>query len=416
MFENIRLSFRGILSHKMRSFLTMLGIIIGIASIIAIVSTIKGTNEQIKQNLIGSGNNTVRIELQKEDYIFDLNQEYVPDLSIVSQQTMDSIKEVDQVINASKYLQGMADEGVYYKTNSLSGGQVLGIDESYFSTAGMIMKRGHTFSQKDYVNRKKVVILDKNAVDTLFSGINPVGKVIEIKKEAFLVIGVVTELHPFEPVIQTMEDYETFSQESAGKIYVPFSVWPEIFSYDNPEHVVIQVTGTDAMTAAGKETTKILNENFIREDQSLQYKAVDLLEQAKKIQSLSQSTNGMLLWIAGISLLVGGIGVMNIMLVTVTERTREIGLKKAIGAKKSTILFQFLTEAAVLTSIGGLLGVVVGIVLSKGISILMDTPVAISIPASVGAVLFSMLVGIIFGILPSKKAADLDPIEALRTE
>ena len=416
MFENIRLSFRGIWSHKMRSFLTMLGIIIGIASIISIVSTIKGTNEQIKKNLIGSGNNTVRVELQKDDSIFDLNQEYIPDLSTVSPQTMEQIKQINQVTNASKYLQGNADEGVFYKNSSLSGGQVLGIDESFFSTAGMIMKNGRNFSMIDYSNRNKVVILDKNAVDTLFSGVNPVGKVIEIKKEPFLVVGVVTEIHPFEPVIQTLEDYETFSTESAGKIYVPYSIWPEIYSYDNPEHVMIQVTGTDAMTAAGKATTKILNENFVREDQKIQYTAVDLLEQAKKIQSLSQSTNGMLLWIAGISLLVGGIGVMNIMLVTVTERTREIGLKKAIGAKKSTILFQFLTEAAVLTSIGGLLGVLVGIGLSKGISILMSTPVAISIPASVGAVLFSMLVGIIFGILPSKKAADLDPIDALRTE
>lgn len=416
MFENIRLSFRGIWSHKMRSFLTMLGIIIGIASIISIVSTIKGTNEQIKKNLIGSGNNTVRVELQKDDSIFDLNQEYIPDLSTVSPQTMEQIKQINQVTNASKYLQGNADEGVFYKNSSLSGGQVLGIDESFFSTAGMIMKNGRNFSTIDYSNRNKVVILDKNAVDTLFSGVNPVGKVIEIKKEPFLVVGVVTEIHPFEPVIQTLEDYETFSTESAGKIYVPYSIWPEIYSYDNPEHVMIQVTGTDAMTAAGKATTKILNENFVREDQKIQYTAVDLLEQAKKIQSLSQSTNGMLLWIAGISLLVGGIGVMNIMLVTVTERTREIGLKKAIGAKKSTILFQFLTEAAVLTSIGGLLGVLVGIGLSKGISILMSTPVAISIPASVGAVLFSMLVGIIFGILPSKKAADLDPIDALRTE
>lgn len=392
MFENIRLSFRGIWSHKMRSFLTMLGIIIGIASIISIVSTIKGTNEQIKKNLIGSGNNTVRVELQKDDSIFDLNQEYIPDLSTVSPQTMEQIKQINQVTNASKYLQGNADEGVFYKNSSLSGGQVLGIDESFFSTAGMIMKNGRNFSTIDYSNRNKVVILDKNAVDTLFSGVNPVGKVIEIKKEPFLVVGVVTEIHPFEPVIQTLEDYETFSTESAGKIYVPYSIWPEIYSYDNPEHVMIQVTGTDAMTAAGKATTKILNENFVREDQKIQYTAVDLLEQAKKIQSLSQSTNGMLLWIAGISLLVGGIGVMNIMLVTVTERTREIGLKKAIGAKKSTILFQFLTEAAVLTSIGGLLGVLVGIGLSKGISILMSTPVAISIPASVGAVLFSMIV------------------------
>ena len=140
------------------------------------------------------------------------------------------------------------------------------------------------------------------------------------------------------------------------------------------------------------------------------------MEQAKNIQQLSQSTNTMLIWIAGISLLVGGIGVMNIMLVSVTERTSEIGLKKAIGARKNTILGQFLTEAVVLTSLGGIIGVVVGVALAEIISKINETPVAISIPAAIFAVLFSMVIGIVFGLLPSYKAANLDPIEALRRE
>ncbi len=141
-----------------------------------------------------------------------------------------------------------------------------------------------------------------------------------------------------------------------------------------------------------------------------------MLEQARQIQELGKSTNSMLIWIAGISLIVGGIGVMNIMLVSVTERTQEIGLKKAIGARKSNILGQFLTEAAVLTSMGGILGVVSGIVLAEIISKVSEMPVAISVPAAIGSVIFSMLIGIVFGMLPSYKAANLNPIEALRRE
>ena len=138
--------------------------------------------------------------------------------------------------------------------------------------------------------------------------------------------------------------------------------------------------------------------------------------EAQQIQELSSSTNTMLIWIAGISLIVGGIGVMNIMLVSVTERTQEIGLKKAIGARKGKILAQFLTEAAVLTSLGGLLGVIVGIILAEVISYVTTMPVAISIPAAVGSVLFSMVIGIVFGVFPSYKAANLNPIDALRHE
>ena len=229
-------------------------------------------------------------------------------------------------------------------------------------------------------------------------------------------MGIVAKSKEFEPVINSLEDYYTYAQISAGKVYVPDSTWPIIYQFDEPQNLVIKVDSTDNMTTAGKESANVLNNYLTTDDDTIKYQAQDLLEQAKKIQELGESTNSMLIWIAGISLIVGGIGVMNIMLVSVTERTQEIGLKKAIGARKSNILGQFLTEAAVLTSMGGILGVISGIVLAEVISRISETPVAISIPAAIGAVGFSMVIGIIFGMLPSYKAANLDPIDALRRE
>ena len=182
------------------------------------------------------------------------------------------------------------------------------------------------------------------------------------------------------------------------------AIWPLLYNYDEPQSVVLKLDSVDNMTVAGKEASNILNNGLNVTDETMRYKAADLLKQAEDIQNLSQSTNTMLIWIAGISLLVGGIGVMNIMLVSVTERTQEIGLKKAIGARKNRILGQFLTEAAVLTSLGGLIGVIVGIILAQVISKVTGTLVAISIPVSILAVLFSMAIGIIFGLLPSYKA------------
>ena len=178
--------------------------------------------------------------------------------------------------------------------------------------------------------------------------------------------------------------------------------------------MVGKATSTDEMTKAGQKAANILNATVTNSD--YKYKAADLLGKAGKLQELSNATNMQLVWIAGISLLVGGIGVMNIMLVSVTERTSEIGLKKAIGARKSTILGQFLTEAAVLTSLGGLLGVGAGVGAAQVIHRISDVAVAISVPAAVIAVVFSMFIGIIFGFLPSIQAANLDPIEALRRE
>lgn len=417
MLENVRLSFQGIWSHKMRSFLTMLGIIIGIAAIIAIVSTIQGTNKQIEQNLIGSGSNNVKVQLYNGDGTIDFSYESVPDgVPVIKEDTLEEIRKFDEVEEASLYLSRQDYDGVYYLNNSVSGGYVNGIDENYFKTCGYVMKSGRGFTAEDYKNARKVAILDENSVRSLFQGDDPMGKTIEIKGEPFVVIGVVTQMEQFEPTINSMDDYYTYAQDTSGSVYVPDTVWPVIYQYDEPQQLVLKAKSTEAMTGAGKKAADLLNANLSASGDMVKYKAQDLMEQAKQIQQLSQSTNTMLIWIAGISLLVGGIGVMNIMLVSVTERTSEIGLKKAIGARKTMILGQFLTEAVVLTSLGGLIGVIVGIILAEVISKLNTTPVSISVPAAVLAVAFSMLIGILFGLLPSYKAANLDPIEALRHE
>ena len=417
MLENIRLSFKGIWSHKLRSALTMLGIIIGIASIIAIVSAIQGTNKQIEKNLIGSGSNNVTVQLYQGDYPLDFSYERVPSgVPVISEETLEEIKAQEHAVNASLFRSNADYDGIYRLDTSLSGGYVYGIDDNYLKTCNMILRRGRGFSEADYRTSQKVCLLDENSAEMLFSGEDPLGKTIEIKREPFTVIGIVGDKEAFEPVINSIDDYYMYYQDTSGKVYIPDKVWPVLYQYDEPQGVVVQAENTSDMTRLGKSTADILNFYLDTEDSSVKYKAQDLLEQAKEIQQLSHSTNMMLIWIAGISLLVGGIGVMNIMLVSVTERTAEIGLKKAVGARKSMILTQFLTEAVVLTSVGGITGVIAGIVLAELISKVNATPVAVSVPASVLAVLFSMAIGIVFGLLPSYKAANLDPIEALRHE
>ena len=214
-----------------------------------------------------------------------------------------------------------------------------------------------------------------------------------------------------------MEDYYRYmSDDQSGKIIIPDNVWPVIYQYDEPQNLVVRAKSTDDMTTAGEKAADILNAMLTVSDDTVKYKGEDLLEQATQIQEISNSTNQQLIWIASISLLVGGIGVMNIMLVSVTERTGEIGLKKALGARKRRILTQFLTEAAVLTLLGGIIGVLGGIALAYIISGVSAVPVAISGVSIVIAVLFSTLIGIIFGLIPSVKAANMNPIEALRHE
>ena len=418
MIENIRLSFQGIWAHKMRSFLTMLGIIIGIASIISIVSTIKGTNEQIKQNLIGAGNNVVRVQLYRSDYdyVYDIGNEGMPDgISTISDDLYEEILELPQVEDAARYTRRQYANSFYYGNKELSGCQIYGVDNSYFSMCRYVVDRGRMFVPMDFQEYRPVAIIDSDTADLLFQGEDPIGKTIEYNSTALVVVGVVKESNQFEPVINSIEDYYTYmSNPTAGKVFLPNSIWPSLFAYDEPQEVAVRASNTEAMSSVGTSVADLLNEQ--NHNENIKYRAEDVLQQARELQDLSNATNQQLIWIASISLLVGGIGVMNIMLVSVTERTREIGLKKAIGAKKSRILWQFLTEAAVLTSLGGLIGVGAGIGLAELVSRLTQAPVAISVPFIFLGLLFSMFIGVIFGLLPSIKAANLNPIDALRHE
>ena len=421
MLENIRLSLQGIWSHKMRSFLTMLGIIIGIASIIAIVSTIQGTNEMLMQNVVGSGTNAVNITLCKSNSSYSFDYESVPEgIPVIDEDTREELLKVDVVEDVTFYTQREWGDGIYHLKKSLQGAKILGIDSHYFNVNGYVVRTGRSFVEDDYTNFRKVVILDQTAATSLFQEQSAIGEVIEINSEPYTVIGVAQLASQFEPTINSIEDYYTYYQDadSSGTVFLPYADWSISYQYDEPQNVTVKASSVDAMSTVGKPCADILNANLssTATDNEFRYRAKNTLETVEQQQKINESTNQQLIWIASISLLVGGIGVMNIMLVSVTERTSEIGLKKAIGAKKRTIRMQFLTEAAVLTSLGGIVGVAAGVAMAQVISKMAEVPVAISIPAAIGSVLFSMVIGIIFGFVPSVKAANLNPIDALRHE
>ena len=416
MLENLHFAFRGIWSHKMRSFLTMLGVIIGIASIIAIVSTITGTNRQIMQNLVGAGNNNVTVSLQQGGSDYYMDNGAPSGVTVASDDQREEIRNMDGVEDASFYQSRSYGMDITNGALSLDGAAVYGVDDHYLSTVGLVVYRGRSFVEQDYSSPDKVVLLDENAAETLFPDGNPVGGTIEISSEPFTVVGLYRKSSSFQPTINSISDYQTYYQQEYGTVLMPDADWPIVYAYDEPVNCVVRAKSVKDMSSVGKNAAAVMNACISSDQSDLSYNAEDLVEKAKSQQELASSTNNLLIWVASIALLVGGIGVMNIMLVSVTERTNEIGLKKALGARNSRILAQFLTEAVVLTSLGGIIGVISGIVLAEVISRVSGTPVAISIPAIIGSVLFSMVIGFIFGFLPSVQAANLNPIDALRRE
>ena len=416
----------------MRSFLTMLGIIIGIASIITIVSTIKGTNEQIKQNLIGSGSNVVTVQLYQDSYTYDMSYNPLPEgVRVISESMRQELEKLRGVEKVSFYTCRQWSEGITAGLNSYSG-EVYGIDEAFLEIQDYQITYGRSFTANDYERCRKVVILNQKAAQTLLPMTDPVGQTIEIMGEPFTVVGVAEKSSSFQPTINNIGDYYMYADTSGGAIFIPSTVWPVVYQFDEPQNVAVRASSTDDMTRAGKNVADALNasqidgwtsseevsgeEGEVSQNGSFSYRSQDLLQQAQQLQEMSNATNQQLIWIASISLLVGGIGVMNIMLVSVTERTSEIGLKKALGAKKRRIRWQFLTEAAVLTSLGGVIGVLLGIGLAELISKTNGIPVAISVPAIVVSVVFSTVIGVVFGLIPAVKAANLNPIEALRRD
>lgn len=413
--ENIRLSLKGIWSHKMRSVLTMLGVIIGIASIITIIGLINGASNMLMENVSGEGTNTLSLELY--DVVNNSYEAYdvytngtIDGLSTISQEKLDAIREID----------GVTDLSVYYKMTYVlplvrndtdNYGRIYGVEKNYFKLTDYRLKRGRLFTQEDYDNKNNVIILDSSYANDLFGNSDWIGRTVTIGSSVFVVVGVIdTGKDDYDSLL----DYENNSGGFYQTCFVPYTSWSLFAGYDNIQELMIAIEDLDDKAAVSTAAGEILNSDLPSSD--YEYKSQNIAEEMAQLQQITNVISILLVGIASISLLVGGVGVMNIMLVSVTERTREIGLKKALGAKKGKILGQFLTEAAVLTSLGGIIGVVLGLSIAKIIGSIVKMQVYVSPLFIVISVLFSMFVGIVFGLVPSRKAANMDPIEALRYE
>ena len=417
MLENIRLALSGIWSHKLRSILTMLGVIIGIASIIAIVSIVEGTNRKLQKSLIGSGNNVSNVSLMQDGWAYDYSAGIPEGVPTVSDEVIDMISKIDGVVSVTRYNMRNSYQEVFHAQTALSNGRVNGVEENYMSTMEMKTVSGRSFCKEDFQGGQKLAVIDTAAQEKLFGTEDPIGEAIEINSEPFVVIGVVKSANAEddEEEYESINDYysKAYSDTGLGNVYVPKACWPIIYQYDEPETVGVKVTDTELMKSVADEAASDLN-MYLTSDTYTYGNAST--EGADELKTLTNAIQMMLVGIASLSLLVGGIGVMNIMLVSVTERTSEIGLKKALGAKRRTILAQFLTESAVLTSLGGIMGILVGMLLAKGISMLTGLEFAVSIPWIIISVLFSMGIGILFGAMPANQASKLNPIDALRRE
>lgn len=399
LYEYIKMAVHNIMANKGRSFLTMLGIIIGIASVIAIVSVGEGTKNQMNSEIDDIGGGQIAISVSDEA---QTDEEWI------TADDVEAIRAVDGIegVNVSDSFSGETTTGKGNFSLMLTGE---GPDAKLLNNA--TMKHGVYFGENEVQEAKNVCVLSDADAKRLFGTDDVVGMTVDVNcyglTKSLRICGVTTQKENGTFVSYTYEGMPV-------TINVPYTTMNEF-------------TGvSDYFFSVTMQADKSLNSQDVAD------KVVKLMEkrhqcagkdyfQVQSFQDIMSSMNQMLdmvtafiSFVAGISLLVGGIGVMNIMLVSVTERTGEIGLKKAIGANKRRILGQFLTEAAVLTSVGGVLGVAAGFILSKVISKISQTPMVISIPAAAAAVVFSMIIGLVFGLLPSIKAANLSPIEALR--
>ncbi len=399
----LRIAIRALTRNKMRSLLTMLGIIIGVGAVIATVGLGQGAQEQVQNQIASMGTNLLYISSGSVNK-GGIRMGGGATKTLVNDDMKAILQEVPAIAEAAP---GAGASAQIVSDNQNWYTRVTGTEPQYFDIRNWSFARGGNFVMDDVTRATNVVVLGATVQQNLFGNADPVGQTVRIGTLPFQVVGVLTA-----------KGQSGLGQDQDDGVYVPITtLQKKITGQDWLQYIMASAVSQPASYAAQGQITSLLRDRHrIRPGQDDDFTVRNLADVAQLADESSRVMTLLLASIAGVSLIVGGIGIMNIMLVSVTERTREIGIRIAIGATEGDVLRQFLSESVVLSLTGGIVGILFGVASSVTITHLLGWNILISPTAMAAAVVFSMAVGIFFGFYPARKAAMLDPIEALRFE
>jgi putative ABC transport system permease protein len=401
----IRVAFRALVRNKMRAALTMLGIIIGVSAVIAMVSIGQGAQASVQAQIESIGTNLLFISAGAQNVggvrsgtgDTGTNTLTVEDLDAIKRE-VPSVSMVTPSVNArSQLVSGNAN----WNTS------VTGVSEQYPDVRKWPIQSGEFFTDADVRTAARVIVIGQTVGDNLFPGTDPVGQTLRVMNLPFRVVGVMKKKG---------QDQQGRDQDDVS--FAPYTtVQKKVLGSPRLQIAYVSAISQDATYTAQAQITELLRQRHkLSANEPDDFTVRNMTDIADAANATSNTMTILLACIAGVSLLVGGIGIMNIMLVSVTERTREIGIRMAIGARSSAVRSQFLIESIVLSLTGGMIGIVLGIIVSLAIPKMLGWPTLVSTMAIVGSAIFSVAVGVFFGYYPARKAAALDPIEALRYE
>jgi len=403
LIKTIQVALKALNKNKMRSFLTMLGIIVGVLAVVAMVSIGQGASVSVQERISQLGSNLLFVR-PGSTHRGGVHGGWGSRTSLKPEDAKAILEECPSVEMVSAEVSARAQ--VIYKNNNWNT-SITGNDADILAIRGWKMEAGIFFRESDVRGGAKFCILGKTLVENLFGDVNPIGEIIRIRQVPFTVLGVLAERG---------QAGGFFDQDDV--ILAPYTtVQKRLLGIQHIHSVVVSAVSAESMGSAEQEISELLR----RRHELADYEDDDFnIRNMADIQEAVTETAGtmtiLLAGIASVSLLVGGIGIMNIMLVSVTERIREIGIRLSVGAREKDILMQFLVEAVVLSLTGGIMGIIAGIIGSRIISSLGEWPTVVSIGSIGLAFAFSAAIGIFFGFYPARKASKLNPIEALRYE
>lgn len=384
----VKLALKSIMSNKMRSFLTMLGIIIGTSAVIILVNLAQATTNSVTENIEGMGTNLITVTIMGSG-----NETAIDYRESLELAEIEGVEAISPIVSGQGTLK--------YGLNSVDI-TIEGADDGYAMVRSQNVKSGRFIHYLDIENRQKVILLGTEVAEDLFGFSNPLGEQVKLNGTGFTVVGVLEESE------------STIGGSSNDKALIPISTAERFFKSIGIKSINIQAESPESVAIVQSETELFLMRRFDNNENA--FRIFNQSDMLSTIGEVTATLTMMLGGIAGISLVVGGIGIMNIMLVSVTERTREIGIRKAIGAKRRDILSQFIIEAAVISGIGGLIGVILGVGGSYLISRIMGLNITFIVSILFISFLFSLVIGMFFGIYPASKASRLKPVDALMYE